>query len=204
MTTRKHLARALVTACAVAALATGCGIRETKVPVDAGAAPSRVPCSMPAENVSTQALQGFPVRIYLLCRSQLVPVERTVRPADQPGRAAGPSGVAQSLLDQLGNEPTPDEKTVGYSTGVGAALTVTGPRSGDPAGALRLSVQPEDLPSRALAQIVCTFAESDALGTDGAVALGGPGKYPVRTYLCTQETKNRPGSVPTGAAVTAP
>lgn len=204
MTTRKHLARALVTAFAVTALAAGCGIRETKVPVDAGAAPSRVPCSMPAENISTQAMQGIPVQVYLLCRSQLVPVDRTVRSVDELGQKADRVAIAQALLDELGSEPTPDEAMAGYSTGVKSSLVVAGPRPGDPAGALRLGVQPEDLAPQALAQIVCTYAESEALGTDSAVLLGGPGKYPVRTYLCTQETKSRPDSVPTGAAVTAP
>lgn len=76
-----------------------------------------------------------------------------------------------------------------------------GPRAGDPKGTLRLSTQPEDLPTEALAQIVCTYAESEALVPGSTVTLGGPGNYAPRGYLCTAETKASPEAVPTRGAV---
>ncbi|MFE7712868.1 hypothetical protein ACFU6I_45715 [Streptomyces sp. NPDC057486] len=194
-------AGALAGAVVCAVLAAGCGIRTTSVPVDAGAAPSRVPCSMSAEDVSTEALKGIPVQIYLVCASQLVTVDRTVQIDDATSDRVQ---VAQALLDELQREPADDERQAGFSTTVPAALRIGEARRGDPAGALRLSEQPEDLPSQALAQIVCTYAESESLATDGTVLLGGPGKYAPRGYLCTSETKARPKSVPTLGALELP
>ncbi|MFG3239013.1 hypothetical protein [Streptomyces sp. NPDC048157] len=180
---------ALAAAVAGAVLAAGCGIRSTSVPVDAGAAPSRVPCTMSAEDVTTQAAKGVPVQIYLVCSSQLVTVDRTVR-IDRTG--ADRLQVAQALLDELRRKPPATERRAGYSTAVPQNLRVGGPRSGDRPGTLRLSEQPEDLRSEALAQIVCTYAESDALAPEGTVVLGGPGNYAPRGYVCTSEMKTRP------------
>lgn len=109
--------------------------------------------------------------------------------------------VAQALLDELQEEPAADERQAGFSTDVPANLQISGARGDDPAAVLRLSEQPEDLLSEALAQIVCTYAESESLASDGTVLLGGPGNYAPRAYLCTSETKARPEAVPTlGAA----
>ncbi|MDF6044452.1 hypothetical protein LRD69_20375 [Streptomyces sp. JH14] len=195
---RTHRARrttgALAGAVVCAVLAAGCGIRTTSVPVDAGPAPSRVPCAMSAEDVGTEAIRGIPVQIYLLCASQLVTVDRTVQ---VEGVKSNRIRIAQALLDELQQEPAADERQAGFSTDVPATLQINGARGSDPADALRLSEQPEDLPSQALAQIVCTFAESESLTSDGTVVLGGPGNYPPRGYLCTSETKDRPESVPT-------
>ncbi|WP_392676297.1 hypothetical protein [Streptomyces sp. LN785] len=187
-------AGALAGAVVCAVLAAGCGIRTTSVPVDAGAAPSRVPCSMSAEDVSAQALLGIPVQIYLVCASQLVTVDRAVQVSDTKSDRVR---VAQSLLHELQQEPDDAERQAGFSTDVPATLQINGARRGDPAGALRLSEQPEDLPSEALAQLVCTYAESESLVSDGGVLLGGPGNYAPRRYLCTSETKTRPKAVPT-------
>lgn len=195
----RRSALALAGAVAGAVLAAGCGIRSTTVPVDAGAAPSQVPCSMSAENVTTQALKGIPVQIYLVCSSQLVTVDRTVR-ADGNGSDRVP--VAQALLDELRRKPPAAERQAGYSTAVPKNLRVAAARPGDRQGTLRLSEQPEDLRSEALAQIVCTYAESKTLAPQGTVVLGGPGNYAPRGYLCTSEMKARPKTVPTPVAGT--
>ncbi|WP_442817848.1 GerMN domain-containing protein [Streptomyces sp. NBC_01591] len=185
---------ALAGVVAGALLAAGCGIRSTSVPVDAGAAPSQVPCTMSAENVTTQALKGIPVQIYLVCSAQLVTVDRTVQVDEN---ASDRVRVAQALLDELRQKPPAEERQAGYSTTVPQNLRVDAARPGDRAGTLRLSEQPEDLRSEALAQIVCTYAESDTLAPEDTVVLGGPGDYAPRGYLCTSEMKARPKAVPT-------
>ncbi|MEU6013694.1 hypothetical protein ABZ826_06360 [Streptomyces sp. NPDC047515] len=177
-----------------AVLTAGCGIRTTSVPVDAGAAPSQVPCSMSAEDVTTQALQGIPVQIYLVCSSQLVTVDRTVQ---VPDTKSDRIRIAQALLEELEQKPPADERQAGFTTAVPAGLRIGPDRSGDRQGTLRLSKQPEDLPAEALAQIVCTYAESEALAPKGTVVLAGPGNYAPRGYLCTAETRARPKAVPT-------
>ncbi|WP_329118126.1 hypothetical protein [Streptomyces sp. NBC_01465] len=182
---------------ALCAAATGCGIRDTSVPVDAGQAPSRVPCDLPAENVATQAMEGIPVRIYLVCGSQLVSADRTVQ-IPQGSDTADRVRVAQMLLDELQEPPTTAERQAGFTTDVRGSLTVNGPRKNDPRTALRLNRAPEDLPSAALAQVVCTYADSALVEEqDDAVLLGGPGGEQVRSYACTQELKARPEAVPT-------
>lgn len=184
--------------CAV--LAAGCGIRTTSVPVDAGPAPSRVPCDMPAQDSSAPPGQSIGAEIYLVCNSQLVAVDRTV-PVQETKAVArtrrGPPGRAAR------GAPAPERQS-GFATDVPSSLRVGGPRAGDPEDALRLSEQPEDLTAEALAQIVCTYTESEALVQDGTVLLGGPGAYAPRGYLCTAETKARPKAVPTLGAVRLP
>ncbi|NUS40453.1 MAG: hypothetical protein HOP97_02315, partial [Terrabacter sp.] len=88
-----------------AALLAGCGIRSTEVPTDFGPAPSRVHCSLSEPNISTQAERGLPVQVFLLCGSQLVAVDRTVRVPDGTADSARRVLVAQGLLDEL--EATP-------------------------------------------------------------------------------------------------
>ncbi|MFJ9678397.1 GerMN domain-containing protein [Streptomyces sp. NPDC101194] len=188
---------ALAGAVTAAVLAAGCGIRTTSVPVDAGAAPSQVPCSMSAEDVTTQALRGIPVQVYLVCSSQLVTVDRTVQVGDTKSDRIR---IAQALLEELEQKPSADERRAGFTTAVPAGLRIAPARSGDRQGTLRLSEQPEDLPAEALAQIVCTYAESKSLAPQGTVVLGGPGTYAPRGYLCTAETKARPKAVPTPGA----
>ncbi|MGW2472034.1 hypothetical protein [Streptomyces sp. NPDC001665] len=191
-------AAALAGAALCAVLAAGCGIRTTSVPVDAGAAPSRVPCAMPAEDAASQAARGIPVQVYLVCASQLVTVDRAVQVQEaQSDRLA----VATELLDELRKQPAADERQAGFSTDVPATLRVSGPGPGDAKSALRLNEQPEDLPAEALAQVVCTFADSEALAPGDTVTLGGPGDYPARGYLCTAETKASPKAVPSTVGV---
>ncbi|MFF3321550.1 hypothetical protein [Streptomyces sp. NPDC002889] len=191
-----RMAAALAASAGVLVLA-GCGIRTT-TPVDAGAAPSRVPCEVSEGSVTPQAQQqGVPVRIYLVCASQLESVDRTAKIAEEKA-VDGRREFAQALLDELQQEPSSSEQEAGLTTYVRGPLVVAAPRRSDPAGTLRLSRQPEDLPPAALAQIVCTFAESRAAATDGAVVLGGPGDYAPRAYVCGAGTKERPeGVVPT-------
>ncbi|MFE9821161.1 hypothetical protein ACFYSH_03120 [Streptomyces sp. NPDC005791] len=190
---------AVMAACA--ALASGCGIRSTSVPVDAGAAPSRMPCRTASGEATAPPPESVSVRVYLVCASQLVTVERTVEIDES---RASSLRTAQVLLSELQREPDTDERRAGISTDVPVGLRVTGGHTDDPAGTLRLSEQPDDLPAEALAQVVCSYAESDALGSGGSVRLGGPGDYAPRGYLCTTETKSRPGEVPTLGALELP
>ncbi|MFB6819757.1 hypothetical protein ACFCV8_35035 [Streptomyces sp. NPDC056347] len=198
---RRRGALALAGVLAGAALVTGCGIRSTTVPVDAGAAPSQVPCTVPADSVTTQSLRSVPVEIYLVCSSQLVTVDRAVS-ADASAQDRVP--LARALLDELRREPDAEERRAGYATSVPKGLRIGPARHGDRKDTLRLSEQPENLPSDALAQIVCTYAENDTLAPRGTVVLGGPGGYPARGYLCTSEMKARPSAVPSTVTVPAP
>ncbi|MFG2553718.1 hypothetical protein ACGFWF_27715 [Streptomyces sp. NPDC048581] len=191
---RARVAR-LLTLCALsAAVLAGCGIRSTEVPTDFGPAPSRVHCSLSEPDVSTQASRGLPVQVFLLCGSQLVAVERTVRVPDGTADSERRVLVAQGLLDELEATPSADEKEAGYTTDVRGAMSVSGPRRGDPDETLRLSTPPGDLTSYALAQIVCTFSDSTAAEGDGSVILGGPTTAAPLRYECTDEVRTRPGT----------
>ncbi|MGW1889573.1 hypothetical protein ACWCP6_04825 [Streptomyces sp. NPDC002004] len=198
MTVRRGTGGAARAGFAVAALSlllAGCGIRATEVPTDFGPAPSRAPCALSGPEAETQTAKGIPVQVFLVCSSQLVTVDRSVRIPS--GKASADRvRVAQALLDQLEETPSTAEKQAGYTTDVRGGMTVSGPRAGDPEETLRLGTPPEDLSSYALAQIVCTFANSAAAAEDGSVVLGGPGTEPLRRYKCTPEVRSRPGAVP--------
>ncbi|HET6859759.1 MAG TPA: hypothetical protein VFH94_22045 [Streptomyces sp.] len=188
---------ALALAClgVICTVLAGCGIRTTSVPVRAGGAPSRVPCELASQDADA-AGTGVPLHVYLVCGTQLVSVNRTVRiPEDK--LMADPVRVAQTLLNELQKSPSAEEKRAGFTTDVRESLTVSGPRKGDPKDALRLASPPEDLPTHALAQIVCTYADSSAAGADKSVVLGGPSDDPVRGYRCTPALKARPDAVGT-------
>ncbi|MFF3329213.1 hypothetical protein ACFYWX_06555 [Streptomyces sp. NPDC002888] len=178
----------------LAGLLTGCGIRATEVPTDFGAAPSRVRCSLTGPEISTQSSRGVPVRVFLLCGSSLVAVDRAVRVPDGTADTKRRVLVAQGLLDQLAETPAPAEKEAGYTTDVRGGMSVRGPEPEDPEDTLRLSTPPGDLTSYALAQIVCTFSDSAAAEGDGSVILGGPAADPLRRYECTDEVRSRPGT----------
>ncbi|QGV78896.1 hypothetical protein [Streptomyces ficellus] len=198
----RRAAVALAGFAVVAAVATGCGIRTTSVPVDAGAAPSRLPCSVSGEDVEPRAqAQQVPVRVFLVCASGLEAVDRTVAETGDKDPAGSRVAVARALLNQLLAEPAPGEREAGFTTSVEGPLTVSAGREGDPEGALRLSRQPEDLPAAALSQIVCTYAENGSTADGGTALLGGPGSYPVRRYACSAQLRERPDSaVPTRPA----
>ncbi|MGW8765721.1 hypothetical protein ACWGN5_24785 [Streptomyces sp. NPDC055815] len=191
--------RLLVPAVALTALLTGCGIRTTSVPVDAGAAPSRVPCSVTDDGTSEAAAQGVPVRVFLVCGSQLEAVDRK-SPLPEEKAGGDPVRTAGGLLAQLLAEPSESEREAGFTTEVRGPLTVAGGHRGDPAGTLRLSRQPEDLAPTALSQLVCTFAESSAGAGGHTVLLGGPGQYAPKRYRCTPDLRERPDTTPPTAA----
>ncbi|MEV5984450.1 hypothetical protein AB0L85_05445 [Streptomyces sp. NPDC052051] len=179
----------------LAVLLAGCGIRPTQVPTEFGPAPSRVPCALSGTDLSAQSAGGLPVQVFLLCSSQLVATDRSVRIPDGPAEGQRRVQVAQGLLDQLAAQPPAGEAQAGYSTDVLGGIRVSGPRGKDPEDTFRLSTPPEDLGSYALAQIVCTFAGSEATAAeDGSVVLGGPGR-PLRRYECTTQVRSRPGAV---------
>ncbi|MEV8092394.1 hypothetical protein [Streptomyces nigra] len=171
----------------------GCGIRSTEVPTNFGPAPSRVHCSLSEPDASPQATRGLPVQVFLLCGSQLVAVDRTIRVPDGTADAARRVLVAQGLLEELQATPSPAEKEAGYTTDLRGAMDVTGPRRNDPDETLRLTTTPSTLTSYALAQIVCTLSDSAAAEGDGSVILGGPRDTP-RRYECTDEVRTRPGT----------
>ncbi|MFD0504783.1 hypothetical protein ACFQ0G_21515 [Streptomyces chiangmaiensis] len=190
----------------LAALLAGCGIRSTQVPTDFGPAPSRVPCALSGADLSTQAGRGIPVQVFLLCASQLVTVDRSVRIPDGTAEAQRRVLVAQGLLDQLAAKPSTAEKQAGYTTEVTGGIRVSGPRGKDLEDTFRLSARVQDLTSSALAQIVCTFADSEATAADdGTVVLGGPADQPLRRYECTSDVRSRPGGKqPPSTEVTRP
>ncbi|MEU5160639.1 hypothetical protein AB0G74_13660 [Streptomyces sp. NPDC020875] len=191
--TRRTTRRALLGTAALALLLTGCGIRPTQVPVDGGPAPSRLPCAVNGEGGPQAQPSSLPVRIYLVCASQLVAVDRT---ADTEAPPKSPPGtglpVARALVAELQKEPTQAEREAGFQTYVRSPLTISVGRAGDPDGTYRLSRQPEALAPEALAQLVCTLAESRAAADEGGVRLGGPGGYAPALYDCAPTTKSHP------------
>jgi hypothetical protein len=192
-------ARAAVAAGLLGAVLAGCGIRPTSVPVDAGAAPSRVACDLPeraGQETGTPGVAGS-VRVYLVCDTRVAAVTRAGR------MPAGHLAAAQALLGQLRERPEPAEAEAGFTTAVPRDLRVDGGSGGDPVGTLRLSTSPGRLPSFALAQLVCTFAGTPAgTETNGAVVLAGPAgdsSLP-RRYSCTTALRSDPHPAPTAGA----
>ncbi|MGB8941189.1 MAG: hypothetical protein WCD21_13285 [Streptomyces sp.] len=190
---RRRLRGALLAAVLTATLA-GCGIRSTEVPTDFGPGPSRVPCVMSGSSIASQSTSGVPVQVFLVCAAQLVTVDRSVRISTDKA-TTDRVRIAQALVDELAHPPSAPEKQAGFATDVRAGTVVSGPGKGDPDDALRFSTSPEDLSAFALAQIVCTFADSAAAGDDREVIMGGPGSDPLRRYECTQAVRQRPGTV---------
>ncbi|MFE0044191.1 hypothetical protein [Streptomyces albireticuli] len=176
----------------------GCGIRGTAVPVDAGGAPSRASCVAHPDRSLPAGLAT--VTVQLACASQLVPVTRQVSLPDKPGDTVV---VARALLDELRRTPSAREADAGLTTAVPQRLTVGGPRSGDPSGTLRLGREPDELPQIALAQLVCTYESTAAADGRGTVILGGPGEARPKSYACTEGMRTHPDTaeIP-GSAVT--
>ncbi|MGP4112930.1 hypothetical protein ACTWP5_18720 [Streptomyces sp. 4N509B] len=172
-----------------------CGIRGTELPVDGGPAPTRATCDAPAVPSS-----GEPTRdrddgteIYLVCGSQVQPVERKLRmtiPTD--------TGVlAETLLDQLQQGPGREERTAGFLTEVPStlAVSVASPATADSLPVLRLSQGPGDLPAPALRQLICTFANADGIGNGDSVVLSGPpgsSSERPKSYLCSIAARTAP------------
>ncbi|MGK5639494.1 hypothetical protein ACSNOK_14455 [Streptomyces sp. URMC 126] len=183
----RRTARTAALTAVLCALAAGCGIRGTAVPVDAGSAPSRASC-LTRPGPATPPPNGPALTVQLLCASQLTPV---VRQHAGPG-AERPVDMARALLDELRRQPSSAEEATGLSTDVPQRLTVSGPRRDDPAGTLRLSTPPDELPQLGLAQIVCTFAGTAAAENRRSVLLGGPGGEAPRSYVCTDDIRAHP------------
>ncbi|MFJ4844319.1 hypothetical protein [Streptomyces sp. NPDC088733] len=207
--------RAPLLAVVCAALAAGCGIRTTSVPVDAGPAPSRVSCAVPdsprattasaSATVSASASASAPapsaaesvVTVYLVCSSQVADVHRAVALAGLTRL-----GTAVALLRELQQRLGMTEATAGFGTAVQGDLAVEGPHPGDPRDALRLSAPLSELPPFALAQVVCTYAADPSLSSGGSVVLGGSDDTQVRRYTCTSDLRTDPGAAETaGTAV---
>ncbi|MBQ0987351.1 hypothetical protein KBZ10_23085 [Streptomyces sp. F63] len=182
---------------------TGCGIRGTSVPVDAGPAPSRVSCRVSGDPTSVPD-SGKDARtgVYLVCSAQLVPVQRVV-PRTGGRTEEDRLRWARALLTELQTPPSRAEDEGGFSSEVPDGLEVGTPRDGDPGTALRLSRIPDELPAYALAQLVCTFAGTAAVAGDESVVLGGPGDDPLKRFRCTEELRARPEAAQTtGVPVT--
>ncbi|MFI9152218.1 hypothetical protein [Streptomyces sp. NPDC053367] len=186
--------RCSVLAAVLAPVLAGCGIRATEVPTDFGAAPSRAHCSMAGTDVTTQSSRGLAVQVFLRCASSLVGVDRSVRVPEGAADSARRVLLAQGLLTELAERPSGAELEAGYSTDVPSGLKAGGPQGRDPEDTLRLSSPPGSLSSYALAQIVCTFSDSEAGEGDGSVILGGPSGA-VRRYECTEDVRARPGEL---------
>ncbi|BBA99702.1 hypothetical protein RVR_6435 [Actinacidiphila reveromycinica] len=183
---------ALAACCAaLAALLAGCGIRSTTVPVDDGPAPSRVACAPPGTPSSTDQ-DSMVDRIYLVCNTQVTPVRRAVDVRD--GRIDR-IGEVRTLLAQLQISPRTAETKAGFSTAVPGTLQIVAAGPGGPEDALLLNDRPQDLPSFALAQLVCTLTADSLVSPDHSVVLGGPepdGK--LRAYTCTSDLRTRSDS----------
>ncbi|MEU8352201.1 hypothetical protein, partial [Streptomyces sp. NPDC048845] len=165
--------RMLAIALASAALpfAAGCGIRGTSVPVDAGPAPSRSSCATSGyRSPVPDSPRERSANVYLVCGSRLVPVERLLRPTGGDPDEEG-LGFARALLAELQSQPTGGEAQSGFATEVPDGLRIEGAREDDPAGVLRLSADPADLPPYALAQLVCTYSATAAAGDERSVLL---------------------------------
>ncbi|EFG65238.1 conserved hypothetical protein [Streptomyces sp. SPB074] len=175
----------------LALLLAGCGIRPTEVPTDAGPAPSRLPCVLDEDGVS-QPPDTTPAKVYLVCGAQLVVVNRYLAERSAPGAVP----VARQLLDQLLLQPSEAERLAHFTSAVPSGTALTGPRPGDPAHTLRLTVDPAALTGPGLAQLVCTLGESAAATARGTVLLGGPGESPVRAYECDRELRGNPARTP--------
>lgn len=180
---------------AVLPLATGCGIRSTTVPVDAGPAPSRVSCTVPKPQNSPAVTDAAVEQVYLVCGMQTTPVPRTVQVRP---RAAGRVEQVRELIAQLQRSVLGAEAKADFATAVPGTLEVSGPAPGDPSDALRLGQPIEDLPSFALAQIVCTIAVSPLASAGHSVILGGSeAGTKVRRYTCTPDLRTRPQAADT-------
>lgn len=176
-------------AAALALAAAGCGIRGTSVPVDAGGAPSRVSCKAPTIGTAPDGTQAT---VYLVCGSALAQVERTLPPIKGTTGTDPRVRTARALLQELQRTPSSDEEKAGFSSALPADLKVQGPHAGDPSDALRLSIRPDDLPSFALAQLVCTYGASPTLGRTHAAVLGGPGDDTAHRYDCSADVLANP------------
>ncbi|WP_329135766.1 hypothetical protein OG552_22750 [Streptomyces sp. NBC_01476] len=182
------------------ALLAGCGIRSTTVPVDAGPAPSRMFCAAP-RLPATPPAETVIREVYLVCTGmQVASVQRDVTLRDNARLTAW--SLARELITQLQISPRADETKAGFRTTVpGNNLFLLEPQDGDPKGALRLSEPLDELPSFALAQIVCTLTADALVAPEHAVVLGGPDGDELRRYTCTSDLRTRPEAADSAGTV---
>ncbi|GAO05997.1 hypothetical protein ACWCYK_12190 [Streptomyces lydicamycinicus] len=192
MTPIRRTGRRTAAVAALTLVAAGCGIRGTSVPVDAGGAPSRVSCKAPASEPAPNPPGRSQATVYLVCGSALAQVERAVSLPKGSATTDPRLPAARALLKELQRQPSSDEDRAGFSTALPQDLKVTAPRAGDAADTLRLSIRPEDLPSFALAQLVCTYGASPVLGKQHAAVLGGPGDATAHRYDCSADVLANP------------
>ncbi|NJQ06935.1 hypothetical protein [Streptomyces lonarensis] len=177
-------------AAAVLTLATaGCGIRSMDVPVDDGPAPTRASCAAPGDAGGTE--------VFLVCDSRVESVERELdrQPPEDPEQRIA---LANALLGELQGDPPDEERAAGFSTNVPGDLRVTGAAGEQDEPLLRLNWHPDDLPAFALAQVICTFAQSEVFADDAPVTLGGPDAETDRQdrqYTCTSAVRHRPDTL---------
>ncbi len=126
---------------------------------------------MSGPGIAAQSDSEVSAQVFLVCAAQLVTVDRTVRVPEKG--ASDRARIAQALLDELAAPPSEPEKDAGFATDVRGGTSVSGPAEGDPKDALRFSTPPQELSAFALAQIVCTLADS-------AAGLEGPHRRPGR------------------------
>lgn len=195
MNRRRGRLLALGAVLAALPVAAGCGIRSTTVPVDAGPAPTRVSCEVPKVQDSPNLGDVAVMTVYLVCGGQVTPVQRVVPVRRQ---VTGRVGQIRELVAQLQRSVVAGEVKSGFDTRVPGTLEVLGPRSGDRKDALRLSQPVTDLPSFALAQLVCTLAASPYASPGHSVVLGGStSTSKVRRYTCTPELRTLPQAADT-------
>jgi hypothetical protein len=124
----------------------------------------------------------------------IAPVSRSVqlRTDATPATSADARSLAADLLTQLQVSPLSAESKAGFSTAVPGSLYIARPIAGDTKGALRLSQPVDELPSFALAQIVCTLTADPQVAPSHAIILGGPGTDQLRRYTCTTDLQIDP------------
>ncbi|MFX4290811.1 hypothetical protein [Streptomyces bohaiensis] len=178
-------------AAVVLALATaGCGIRSMDVPVDDGPAPTRASCAAPEGAGGTE--------VFLVCDARVESVERELDRQAPPEEPAQRIALANALLGELQGDPPDEERAAGFTTNVPEDLRVTGAADDRDEPLLRLNRHPDDLPAFALAQVICTFAQSEVFADDAPVTLGGPDTAAdrrERQYTCTSAVRHRPDTL---------
>lgn len=182
---------------AAASLLTGCGIRGTTVPVDAGPAPSRVSCEAPTAGAAARA-ETVRRQVFLVCSMQVAPVDRYV-----PVREGWIDWHEQvvELFSQLQISPRAAETRAGFSTAIPGSLYVLPVDRHDPGRVVRISQAPTELPSFALAELVCTLAADHQISPEGQIVLGGPAPAPLRTYTCTSDLRTDPDAADSAGTV---
>jgi hypothetical protein len=193
---------ALVAGVAVVGLLTGCGIRATEGPINAGE-PARQPAPQDtsvlpgvAEHVIYLVRDGRPQQVH---RGDAVDLATTGSGATRVPAPDDP--LRMSLIDRLLRElvkgPTAEEAAQGWSTALpSGGVGLANPAAGDPADLVRLDLDSfAALSPLALGQIVCTLQSAAKTSSVSLGARTGPG----RTHQCATFE-----NLPVGAAKPVP